>query len=68
MAEGLVARPGVDGKWEGEWQWNIVPMGTHCVNRLRGRLDHINENVTVFEVISKSTDVGQEQLKYYPLG
>ncbi|PSS10457.1 hypothetical protein PHLCEN_2v3370 [Hermanssonia centrifuga] len=68
MAEGLVARPGVDGKWEGEWQWNIVPLGTDCVNLLKSRLEHINENVATFEAISKSTEVEQEQLKYYPLG
>ncbi len=68
MAQGLVARPGIDGKWEGEWQWNTVPLGTDCLNGLRGRFDHINENITAFEAISKSTDVEQDQLKHYPQG
>lgn len=68
LAKGLVARPTPDGKWEGPWEFNRVPLGSDCGIGLRERLDTLSRNVDAFEAVWKSTDFDEDQLKHFTSG
>ncbi|KAJ3556273.1 hypothetical protein NM688_g2122 [Phlebia brevispora] len=39
LADGVVARPTVDGKWEGPWELNRIPLGPDSYKLMKEQLD-----------------------------
>ena len=60
-----MARPTDDGKWDGPWELNQVPLGTDAFTYLKKQWDIRADNVRAFESITRSTDVETERLPYF---
>ncbi|KZT02818.1 NAD(P)-binding protein [Laetiporus sulphureus 93-53] len=56
------------GMAQGLREWLRVPLGTDSGERLRWKINTIQENVDAFEQIWRSTDVEPDRLKFYPRG